>query len=156
MNTTLTLGETPGNTTGTYDLGGYNQTIASLFSQGTGGVANVVTNSSSVSDSELTMSNGGTFAGMIQDGATKKTRVTVAGGTLELTGSNTFTGATLITSGTLKANASRRFAGRHSGIRSTRGGTLLLGGSNQINDWASVNLTVARSTREAKTKRSEH
>ena len=139
IGTTLVLGGTD-NTVGSYDLAGYNQTIASLISQGLG-APNVITNSSGASDSELKMSNGGTFAGLITDGATKKTKLYVDGGTLTLTGSNSYTGATTINSGTLALqNPTGAALSGTTPITVNTGGTLLLGGSNQINDAASVNL----------------
>jgi autotransporter-associated beta strand protein len=88
-------------TKGTFDLGGFNQTVNALS-----GVASVslITNSGSA-DSKLTIGNGGggaTFAGVIQDGATHKTALEKTGiGTATLTGANTYAGATTITGGTL-------------------------------------------------------
>jgi fibronectin-binding autotransporter adhesin len=88
-------------TKGTFDLGGFNQTVNALS-----GVASVslITNSGSA-DSKLTIGNGGggtTFAGVIQDGATHKTALEKTGiGSATLTGANTYAGATTITGGTL-------------------------------------------------------
>ncbi len=134
VGTTLVLGGTD-NTAGSYDLAGFNQTIASLTSQGLGAPNVIVTNSGVSGDSELKMSNGGTFAGRIQDGASKKTNLTVDGGTLTLTGSNSYTGATTINSGTLAlSNLSGPALSGTTPITVNSTGTLLLGGSNQINN----------------------
>jgi len=101
--TTLYIGGTD-NTTGTFDLDGNNQTIAGLASQGTGGAANVVTNNGTL-DSTLTVTAGGAFAGTIQDGGTNKTGIAISGGTMVLTGANTYSGGTTITASTLQVGS---------------------------------------------------
>jgi autotransporter-associated beta strand protein len=66
------------------------QTIASLNGAGTGSV--------SLNSTALTVSNGGTFSGVIADGASSGS-LTVAGGTLTLGGANTYTGNTTVNTG---------------------------------------------------------
>ena len=87
------------NASGVLDLGGYSPTIISLTGSGT------VTNSSVSSTSTLTLSptsGTSTFNGVIQSGA-GTVGVTVSGtGTMVLAGSNTYTGPTTISSGTLQ------------------------------------------------------
>lgn len=97
---TLVLGEATGNTNGTYDLNGFNETLTGLTSSGTG--TKIVTNSAASGISTLTISGTGSFDGLIQDGATAQVALTKSTtGTLTLSGTNTFTGALSITGGTL-------------------------------------------------------
>jgi autotransporter-associated beta strand protein len=92
----------------TLDLAGFNQQVAALVS-----VANVdiIGNSSTTSDSTLVYSTNGassTFVGSIVDAlgtGTRKTALTVAGGTLLLNASNSYSGPTTISAGTLALGA---------------------------------------------------
>lgn len=93
----------------------------------------------------FTFNNSRTNGGLLQinaivSGATKT--VTKTGtGTVILTGSNTFTGATTINAGTLKvATISGSALGSTTTITVNSGGTLLLGASNQINNTAPITL----------------
>ena len=84
----------------TFDLYGGSQTVASLTGSGT------VTNSNPGTIANLTVSNGGTFAGTIQDGLDRynyddPVSLIVSGGELVLTGTNTYEGGTLVSGGTL-------------------------------------------------------
>jgi autotransporter-associated beta strand protein len=91
-------------TTGTLDVGGFNQTIASLAGDSTG----VVTNSGAT-NARLTTGNATstTFAGVLQDGSTAALGLTKVGtGLFTLTGANTYTGATTVNSGELRINGS--------------------------------------------------
>jgi autotransporter-associated beta strand protein len=88
----------------TFDLAGFPQTLNGLQKgSGSGNVGNSSTNS----DALLTIfgvSSNTTYAGVIQDslsGGTRKTFLTIAGGTFALTGTNTFTGDTHAAGGTL-------------------------------------------------------
>ena len=81
------------------DLGGESQQVASL--SGPGGI---VTNSGAA-DVLLTLTTSGVanFSGSIQDGATNVTNLQMAGaGTQILSGANSYTGGTTISSGTLQ------------------------------------------------------
>jgi fibronectin-binding autotransporter adhesin len=71
------------------NLNGYNQTILSLSGGGTTG-GNVWLGSAT-----LTISNGGSFSGVISGGG----NIVVNGGTLTLAGDNTFSGTTTVASG---------------------------------------------------------
>ena len=83
---------------GTVDLAGWTPSVTTL-----NGLAGTIT--SSLSGASLTVSNGGTFAGTIQDGNQFGTDLPVAlnvsGGLLKLSGTNTYSGGTLVTGGTL-------------------------------------------------------
>jgi fibronectin-binding autotransporter adhesin len=85
------------NAGGTLDLGGFNQTVSSLAGAG------IVTN---YGPSVATLTNQGassTFSGVIEDDA-NQTALThnSAGNTLTLTGTNTYSGGTTISAGTLQ------------------------------------------------------
>jgi len=121
-------------TAGTFDLSGNNQTVAGLNTEGTGTyTSDIVTNSSGSSDAALTVSGGGAFAGTIQDGATKKTSLAVTGGTLTLAGTNSYTGTTTVSVGTLLINSSTN-AGSAVAVSSggTLGGTGTVGGTTGV------------------------
>ena len=88
------------------DLAGSSQLVASLADQGGGGGS--VTNSGGA-DAILTVSGSSStsFSGAISDGATKKTSLIKSGtGTLTLSNTNTFTGVTTVTDGTLRGTGS--------------------------------------------------
>ena len=82
----------------TLDLNGASQQIGLLTGSGT------VTNTGGA-DATLTFSSGTSsiFGGVISDGPTNKTALTVSGGTLTLAGVNTFSGTTSVTGGMLAA-----------------------------------------------------
>ncbi len=90
----------------TFDLGGINQTIASL-SDGAGGGGTVASNvASGYGSVTLTLAPAGgsaTFSGVIQNGARDQMNLTLSGsGTQVLAGSNTYSGLTTIAAGTLQ------------------------------------------------------
>ena len=109
--TALTLGNaTDGAVTNTYNLNGFNQTIASLGS--TSNVAhtnrNIVTNSGASGTNTLILTGlksdntaaSSTFGGILQDGASARTALQISGGTHTLSGStNTYQGGTAVASG---------------------------------------------------------
>lgn len=97
---TVVLGEAVTNTSGTYDLNGYNETIAGLSSAGTG--TKTVTNSGATDTATLSVNGAGTYDGVIQDGPTAQLALTKGGaGILTLSGTNSHTGKTTISGGTL-------------------------------------------------------
>ncbi|MBB4200823.1 uncharacterized protein with beta-barrel porin domain [Rhodoblastus sphagnicola] len=82
---------------GALDLGGYDNSIGSLSGAG------IVTNSG-FANATLTvrgLSTPTTFSGVIANGANYKVGLTVAGGSLTLSGANTYTGATNVNVGSL-------------------------------------------------------
>ena len=131
------------------DLGGFNQSLAGLTKNANGAT---VTNSGA-SDSTLTTTANTTFGGVIQNGATHKTALTVNGGTLILGGANTFTGNVTVNTGlTLADNAQLRFTPGANTLTNSLGGagTLTLDGDFVIdlagasiangNSWTLVNV----------------
>ncbi|MBU6309176.1 MAG: autotransporter-associated beta strand repeat-containing protein [Planctomycetes bacterium] len=122
---TLRLGAS-GSTT--YDLAGYDQTLAAITSSTT--VA-VIANSSTTSDSTLAIVGGtGTYLGQIADsvfGGTRKVNLVVgAGASLSLTGSNSFKGTTRILDGTLGLGSLNALAGSTLDMNAADVGTLVL------------------------------
>jgi autotransporter-associated beta strand protein len=104
--TFLTLGQSS-TTTGTFDLGGFDQEVAGLaVATPSGSSAHSIGNSSTTSDSTLTF-NGtapSTFRCLIRDvlgAGTRRVALKVSGGQLTLATNNTFTGRTWISGGTL-------------------------------------------------------
>jgi autotransporter-associated beta strand protein len=84
---------------GTFNMQGENQSVKGI--SGTGGI--VQNNLSGTSVLTLT-SNTGTYSGVIQDGSAGTMAVTIAGAVQTLSGSNTYSGPTMVTSGVLRAN----------------------------------------------------
>jgi autotransporter-associated beta strand protein len=83
------------------DLNGFNQSLTGISRN-----ANtcVIGNSSTTSDSTLTITGTSTYSGNITDviaTGTRKVGLTVSGGTLSLSGTNTHSGATTVSSGAL-------------------------------------------------------
>jgi len=95
--TSLTLGAVTNDVV--LDLAGYNQQLAGLM-KGTNHFS-IITNSSGSSDSTLIFSNSvapSTYIGRIVDGALRKVKLTVSGGSLTLhQADSTYTGLTLVT-----------------------------------------------------------
>ena len=90
--------------TPTLDLGGHSATVAGLIGAGSNGV---VTNSVAATTSTLTLDGvyGETYAGSIQNGSgtlALTENLNNATETVTLTGANTYTGATNVTSGNLQ------------------------------------------------------
>ena len=112
----------------TFDLAGFSQTLAGVSQNNT--KAATIGNSSTTADSVLTTTATATFAGVIKNtvgAGTRTTGIAVNGGTLTLSGINTYTGNTTVNNGTslvLADNAQLRFA-----IGATSGATNGLSGA---------------------------
>ncbi|MFN0078893.1 MAG: autotransporter-associated beta strand repeat-containing protein [Prosthecobacter sp.] len=109
VTTALTIGAT-GNSS-TLDLNSLNTTVTSLATAGT--AANqTITNNGNTAASVLTVSSAvaNTFGGLIKNGATRTTGITIAGGgILTLTNANTYTGGTIVSLGTAKLGVDDAF-----------------------------------------------
>lgn len=120
-----------------YDLNGFSDTIGSLTGAGTvtSGVTGSVTLTTGANNTSTT------FSGLIRNGS-GTVGVTKSGtGTLTLTGANTFSGSTTVTTGALVAAGTAGSALEStSSVTVNSGGTLLLGASDQINNAAGVTL----------------
>ncbi|MDW6025388.1 autotransporter domain-containing protein [Mesorhizobium sp. BAC0120] len=112
----------------------------------------------------LTVSNGGTFAGVIQDGGIGGGAgggLTVSGGTLTLSGANTYTGPTTVNGGQLRINGSIASAttvdtsgtlsgsGSISGAVTVNAGGALSGAAGSTLTMSSLTLDVGSSTNVA-------
>jgi autotransporter-associated beta strand protein len=132
------MGQNNASTVGSFDLGGFDQTVPTVNLAGTG-TAQTIGNSSTSSASTLTLAGPGTslFPGVIKDvlgTGTQKVNLQVTGGTHTLTGVNTYTGTTTVNGGTLRVNGSLA-AG--SAVAVNAGGTV--GGTGTINGPLTVN-----------------
>ena len=131
--TSVTLGDAA-NHNGNLDLNGQSATISGLSTVGTG-TANTVTNSGAV-DSTLTYAGGNsTFSGSIQDAGGTKVNLTVNSGTLQLTGTNTYSGATTTNgTGTLQI-------GNGGTVGTIGSGTITTNGTLSINHSDAVTIS---------------
>jgi fibronectin-binding autotransporter adhesin len=134
---TLTLGSASGN--GLLDLAGHNQQLAGLATDPSATTANQIIGNSAVSStSTLTFNGPGSpgsyFGGTIQDGINGsggKLALTVAGGLLNLSGSNTYSGPTTIASaGTLQLGSPTALYAGAATNNAAVNGTLDLAGYN--------------------------
>lgn len=139
---------------GTLDLNGLSQSLTGVTK---GANAATIGNSSTASDSILTLTGTSTFAGVIQDaigGGDKKLHLAVASGSLTLAGANSYSGNTTVESGATLAladNAQLKFVlGATSGTSNslTGAGTATLDGDFVIDTTAADALTSGTWTLE--------
>lgn len=121
ITTTLTLGSPSDNSTGSYNLSGYSQTLAGLLTAGTG-TGNSVTDSGGTATLSLNNSTSDAFNGTIS-GANLSLAMEGAG-TFTLSGTNSYGGGTGITSGTLSVSADNNLGASTGGVSVSGGGTL--------------------------------
>ena len=108
--------------TGTFDLGGFAQTVGGLAD---GGVSTgTVTNSGAAATFTVNDGLANSFAGLITNGANALALTKTGAGTLTLSNTNTFSGATTVNTGTLIVDGSQ------SGSTLTVNGGAVLGGAN--------------------------
>lgn len=101
----FSLGEANG--TSRFDLAGFDQSLAGISKLNSGTTA-IIGNSSISSDSILTLTGTSSYSGIIQnsiDSGTRKVGLVIDGGSLTLSANNTYSGHTVIKSGTLKLDA---------------------------------------------------
>ena len=110
------------------DLAGFNQTLTGI-TRVTAGNTGYITNSSATADSTLTITGTSSYAGNIVDGSAHKVALTVNGGQLTLTGTNTYTSATTVTNGTLLITGSIGSSAVTVKTGGTLGGTGSIGGA---------------------------
>lgn len=133
------------NTGSVFDLASYSDGVASITGDGTGVIKNSVVGGSSTLTVNPASGVSTTFGGIIAgtNGGTQGnvTLQKTGGGTLVLTGANTYSASTTVTAGTLTlADASGSALGSTGSINVASGGTLLLGANNQINNTATITL----------------
>jgi autotransporter-associated beta strand protein len=130
VNGISTIGSTTVTIPATLNLGGFNQTVASLSGTITGNAATITNNG--ISPSTLTVNGGAatTFAGNITDGVSAITLIRAGTGSLTLTGDNLYTGGTSILAGTLKVNNTAGSATGSGPVQVSAGATF--GGSGTV------------------------
>lgn len=104
-----------------FDLAGFDQSLAGITRGGTSTA--ILTNSGTGSDSTLLLTGSSSFDGLLTDGTTRKLGLSVVGGPVILSGSNTYSGTTTILSGTLVLSGSGSLSNR-TPIRIADGGKL--------------------------------
>ena len=142
--TTLTIGKGDKKAPCVFDLNGYNQTLAGLADvhySGTGdttGTQRII----SAAPATLTVSNSTArsfgLAGSAIEGAVSLTKV--SNGTLTLTGTNSYSGATVVSNGTLAVSATGTLGNSSTNIVVGGTGTLALSTSEALADTALVQM----------------
>ncbi len=134
---------------GTLDLNGFSNTIGSLSD---GAVPTGVVNNSSGSAATLTVGTNAnalntTFSGTIENtGAALG--LTLVGGSLQLSGANTYTGATTVTAGTLQVTGSLANTAVAVNSGGTLGGTGSIAGLVTVNSGGTLARTAAATVQE--------
>lgn len=135
----LVLGDALANS-GVVDLSGFNVSVSSLATVGTGS-ANVIGSSSTTSSSLITVTGGTTtFAGTIQntlDTGNQTVALTMTGANLTLSGNNTYAGPTDVSQGTLTVT------GAITSVVNLNNGGVLAGSGNGTTTGKTSNVTMA-------------
>jgi autotransporter-associated beta strand protein len=146
-----------------WNLNGFNETVNGLSTAGTGPSCIIINNGAT--PSTLTVGDNdqsGTFGGSIQDGAAPVGLTKIGGGSLTLSGGNSYSGNTAINGGTLALSGVGSIASQEilvnngsvlnvAGISDFNASTLRLASGTFIADAANVNLTALAITNGALT-----
>lgn len=129
----------PSSGTATIDINGRTETINGLSSSGAG--TSVVDNSTGAGSLSVGNNNASsTFAGSIRSTAGTLALTKLGTGTLTLSGSNSYTGTTTISNGTLAVTGSGTLGSSNNRLAiGTAGGTLDLGATTQLVDNVLIN-----------------
>ena len=109
---------------GNFDMAGYNQSI-----NGLSGVGSVFSNSASATLSVGNNSASSTFSGTISNGSGSLAITKVGGGSLVLSGSNSYSGATTVSAGVLNIQNANALGSTASGTTVSSGAALQIQGS---------------------------
>ncbi len=135
--TTVTLGLDASDNSALLDLNGFNQQLAGLVRTGLAAAETNVFNSDTSTESTLTLT-GGNFAGVIgRDGGDNLGLTKIGTAQLQLSGANTYTGATVIGAGNIRAGVLADFGSPSTFGRGTADTPIVLGsaGGNQGSIW---------------------
>lgn len=127
--TTLDVDTATATEDSTFDLNGFGQTVLAFQNSGAGsGTGGSFITNSGASAATLSMSTGtSTYSGVIQDGASAVAITkTGTGGSLTLSGLNTYTGITTVT------GTGQIVVGSNTGLGSTTGGTTVAAGAQVV------------------------
>jgi autotransporter-associated beta strand protein len=125
-------------------MGGFSETINGLSGTGTvDGISGTPT--LTVGDNDATGA-ANTFSGVIKNTAGTLALTKTGNGTLTLSGNNTYTGATLISGGTLLVNGNQSTATGSVTVNATLGGTGILGGATTVNGNLAPGASVGQLT----------
>ena len=132
-NSALAFGSAGGGAYTTFDLNGFNQQVAGIYTNAGSAVMRII--NSSATPATLTVSNNAdyVFSGRLGDASATNFSLTKAGsGGLTLNGSNTFSGNVIISAGTLKLGHVRALGATNNSIVITNAGTLDLAGFSAV------------------------
>ena len=133
---------------GTLDLGGYSSTVASIV-----GTTGTITNSSSGTTSTLTAGGDNTsttYSGLVQNGSGTVALVKSGTGTLTLSNTNTYSGGTTITAGTLSVGSDTNL-GNTLGAINLNGGTLNISTGAAFSSARTINVLASSTINNADT-----
>ncbi|TAE89987.1 MAG: hypothetical protein EAZ81_11540, partial [Verrucomicrobia bacterium] len=115
----------------TFDMAGFNQTIAGLIDTATTSINGLITNSAATTTSTLTVNQATdtVYDGTIQNGAGSVALTKSGSGSLTLNGANNFTGGTTVSAGTLRVGNATALGGNSGAVSVTSGAVLDLNGT---------------------------